>query len=172
MISGGIFGPKLSGKTTLAKALSREYWQQKGLVSYVLDPWRSNWGEHAWVVNDEGYFWRTVWENGVHNGKQGVVFVDDASATIARDTELMPVFTMLRHNHHRLVIIGHHGGNLLPGMRQELDTLFLFRQPIPAARVWYENFAEDKIMECTTLQQYEFLEVHSYGGATKRRLTK
>ncbi len=166
MINGGIFGPKLSGKTTLAKSLSAEYWRQRQIVSYVLDPWRTDWGHHSWVVSDNEFFWRTVWEK-----QGGLVIVDDGSATIARDEELMPVFTMMRHNQHRLLVIGHNGANLLPAMRQELDTLFLFRQPIPSAKIWYENFSEPKIMEAPTLRQYEFLEIHSFGGCDKKVLT-
>lgn len=168
MINGGIFGPKLSGKTTLAKALSGEYWRQRNMVTYVLDPWKSAWGPHAWVQNDEEYFWDTVWQK-----KGGLVIVDDGSSTIARDKELIPVFTMMRHNHHKLLIIGHNGANLLPEMRQEIDTLYLFRQPIPSCKAWYENFANIGLLEAANLQQYEFLECHSFGGdCVKRKLAQ
>jgi hypothetical protein len=166
VIRGGIFGLSLSGKTTLAKAISYQYWIQKRIPSLVLDPFRTRWGDHAWVTNDEEWFWKEVWQR-----RDSLVIVDDASATIAADKELVPVFTMLRHNHHRLLIIGHHGNNLLPAMRQEFDTLFLFRQGAGSAEMWAENNADKRIRECTSLNKYEFLEIRSYGGVEKRKLT-
>lgn len=166
MINGGIFGPKMSGKTTLAKALSLEYWRQRRMASYVLDPWKSDWGKHAWVVNNEDYFWKTIW-----TVTDGLVIVDDGSSTIARDESLLPVFTMLRHQRHKLLVIGHNGVNLLPGMREELDTLYLFRQTKGAAKIWYENFSDEEIFKATKLPQYRFLHCKSFGGCVEKGLT-
>lgn len=165
MISAGIFGPKLCGKTTLAKELSREYWHCQCLRTFALDPHLDAWGEQAWVTNNEEKFWPVVWDT-----KGALVIVDEAAATIGRDRDLMKVFTMLRHNRHKLIVIGHSGGDLLPGMRNNLDTLYLFRQPGSSLEYWVEAFCQENIWEAEKLQQYEFLEVHSFKEPVKRKL--
>jgi hypothetical protein len=153
MISAGAFGPKLSGKTTLIKSLCLQYWKQRGMRSLVLDPNQDgDWGPHCWVTADEEHFWRVVWAS-----RNCIVVVEEAAATIRRDKNLIPVFTRMRHNEHRLIVVGHSGSDLVPTMRQQFDTLFLFRQPPSAAEIWAETFADSRIMECCTLKKYEFL---------------
>jgi hypothetical protein len=159
MFSAGCFGPKLSGKTTFIKSLSRDYWRGKGLRSLVQDPnLDGDWGAHAWVCADEKQFWSVVW-----GSRNCLVIVEEAAATIRRDRDLIPVFTRMRHNHHRLIVVGHSGADLLPTMRQQFDTLYLFRQPPSAAEVWAETFADGRIMECCTLRQYEILHCTLFG---------
>lgn len=165
MTSGGIFGPKLSGKTTLAKALSAQYWLRFRLRSLVLDINGENWGPHALVIHNESEFWPKVWQS-----RGGLVIVEEASTTIARNQELIPLFTRLRHSGHKLLVVGHSGMNLLPAMRQELDTLYLFRQPEDAAKMWARTFANPRLIEAGNLNQYEFLFMRSYGQPSRCRL--
>lgn len=165
MINGGIFGPKLSGKTTLAVQLSRVYWRQHRMRSLVLDPHAENWGGQAWVSRDESQFWEVVWR-----AQSCLVIVEEAAATIRRERELIPVFTRLRHCRHRLLVVGHSGMDLLPTMRQQIDTLYLFRQPESAAKVWAENFADDELLKACTLAQYEFMRKESYKPAARMKL--
>src|SRR5260221_2064355 len=165
MVSGGIFGPKLSGKTTLAIALSKEYWRKSKMRSLVLDPHCEGWGEQAYVTTNEDEFWPNVWKT-----TNSLVIVEEAAATIRRERDLVPVFTRLRHNHHKLLIIGHSGMDLLPVMRQQLDTLYLFRQPVSAAKVWAETFTQDGLLQAVSLQQFEFLYTVLYGTPKQLRL--
>lgn len=165
MISAGIFGPKLCGKTTLAQELSKEYWCRKAIRTFALDPHLDTWGEQAWVTDNQDKFWDVVWHT-----KGGLVIVDEAAATINRDRELMRVFTMLRHNRHKLIVIGHSGGDLLPGMRNNLDTLYLFKQPESSLEYWVDAFCEPKIREAATLERYQFLEIHSFAQPIKKKL--
>lgn len=159
MESGGIFGSKMSGKTTLARSISVEYWKRYKMASLVLDPNNENWGQQAKVFTDEDAFWEAVW-----GAKQPyLVIVDESTETIARNKELIPVFTRLRHLHHKLLVIGHHGMNLLPIMREQLDTLYLFLQSQKSATLWAENFNQPKIREdATKLRQYEFIHTALY----------
>lgn len=166
MINGGIFGPKLSGKSTLAMKLSGEYWAKKEMRSFVLDPHMYDWGEQAYVTADEDTFWINVW-----NTENALIIVDEAAATIKRNRDLVPVFTKLRHNKHNLLVIGHSGVDLLPTMRQQLDTLYLFRQPPSAAKIWAEVFCEKRLLEAELLAQYEFLYCEMYKQPHKLKLT-
>ncbi len=167
MINGGIFGPKLSGKTTLAKALSKEYYAKKGIRSLVFDPHLDrDWGNQAWLTNNPDQFWAAVWK------AQGcLVIAEEAAVTIDRDGDLVPVFTMLRHNRHRLLIVGHSGRELTLGMRNNMDTLYLFKQGPAIAKIWTETIADKRIMECTTLDQYEFLLIRPYKIPERRKLS-
>jgi len=165
MNSAGIFGPKLSGKTTLAKALSREYFLKVKLRSLVLDPNQDNWGTQSIVFTNEDEFWKVVWQS-----KYCLVIVDEAAATIRREKDLITVFTRLRHLHHKLIVIGHSGTDLLPVMRQQLDELYLFRQPESAAKIWAETMTQKGLLESGNLQQFEFLHTRLYGQPRKLKL--
>lgn len=165
MHSAGIFGPKLSGKTTLAKYLSRQYWQKHKIRSLVLDINNEQWGENAWVTDDNDKFWDAVWKT-----NNSLVLVDEASSTIKRDQTLIPVFTRLRHLNHKLIVIGHNGMNLLPIMREQFDTLYLFRQPEKAAKVWAETFTQTELLAAVNLQQHEFLHTQLFGKPKKMKL--
>lgn len=167
MTNGGIFGPKLSGKTTLAKALSRQLWQTEQRRTLVLDPHAEVWGEHALVFTDEKKFWEAVWS--VENC---LVVVEEAAATIRRERTLVPVFTRLRHNNHKLLVIGHSGMDLLPVMRQQIDLIFLFRQPKSAATVWAETFTEEGLLQSQSLKQYEFIRCELYQQPGKMKLNQ
>jgi len=166
MQSAGIFGPKLSGKTTLAMELSRQYWRRVQMRSLVLDPNLENWGKQAWVTDDEQKFWAAVWGS----GKPSLVIVEEAAETINRDKGLTSVFTRLRHLHHKLLVIGHHGSNLLPIMRDQFDHLYLFRQSSHSAAAWADTMTQSRFMEADQLAQYEFLSGGKFEPPVKRKL--
>ena len=161
----GIFGPGLSGKTTLAKYLSRTYWQNHGIKTVALDIHREAWGPQAWVTERSEQFEAMVWAE-----KSCAVFMDEAGDTINRQKDRTPFFTRIRHNGHKLHVIGHSGSSLLPVQREQFHTLFLFRQPASACKVWAELFADDEIYEATTLAQYEFLWCRLYHPTERHTL--
>jgi hypothetical protein len=155
----GIFGPKLSGKSTLARKLSEQYWVQEKRRSFVLDPNLENWGPQCWVTDNEELFAQTVW-----NVRNELVIIEEAAATINRDRgKVAGYFTRIRHAGHKVIVVGHSGCDLLPVMRQQIDEIFLFRQPQQAAEVWAHNFADERILACTKLKQFEFLHSRLYG---------
>lgn len=166
MESAGIFGPKLSGKTTLAKELSRQYWVRSQRRSLVLDPNLEDWGKHSWVTADEEKFWRAVWKG----GEPSLVIVEEAAETINRDKGLTSVFTRLRHLKHKLIVVGHHGSNLLPIMRDQFDVLYLFRQSPKSAWDWSETMTQEGFQGASELEQYEFLYGEKYKAPVKRKL--
>lgn len=162
----GIFGPGQSGKTTLARHLCRSYWENHGIPSLVLDPNLEIWGKHARVFSDESAFWDTVWREKSH-----AVFVEEAAETIRRDNGKISLFTRVRHRGHKVHVSGHSGMNLLPVMREQLSTLFLFRQSPRAAALWSEMLVDDRILAATSLGEFEFLECRIFGDVRKLILT-
>lgn len=166
MENAGIFGPSKSGKTTLAKALSAEFWRTKKLKSIVLDPHLDkDWGAHALVFADEVKFWSVVWAS-----DHCVVIVEEATQTINRNQDLNKVFTAIRHNYHSLIVVGHNGTSLLPIMRQQLEKLYLFLHSPKAAKIWVEETACQDLFQATTLNQYEFLYYKRFTPVRKLKL--
>ena len=164
----GIFGASESGKTTLAKKIAYHLFKTENRKTLVLDCIaKSYWGEHATVYADEKIFWVEIFKQ-----RGALVIVDDASVTINRDNELNGVFTTLRHQGHKLVVIGHSAGNLLPQMREQLQRIFLFLQNRDSVEKWTTVFPMQDLSAATSLQQYEFLTVANYMPVQRFKLTK
>lgn len=157
MIRGCVLGMSLSGKTTLAKHISAQYWRKKNMRSFVLDPNGEIYGSHALVFQDEEKFWETVWKT-----RDALVIVDEAAETINSDKTLVPVFTRLRHLNHKLLVIGHRATNLLPIMREQIDTVYLFRQSEKSAAFFAETFSEPRLLEATKLPKYQYIYAEMY----------
>lgn len=151
----GIFGPSLCGKSYVAKRLSAELWRVSGRRSLVLYPQgheESGWGHHALVCYDRAHFLKLFWRE-----RNLAVFVEEATETVGRDTELTGLFTRGRHRGHIVHAMGHRPTVLLPIQRDQFGTLFLFRQSPDAAEIVAREWAEPRIHEATTLKRYEFL---------------
>lgn len=164
----GVFGPSESGKSTLAKKIAFHLNNTEKRKTLVLDPIsRSFWGNHATVYTNETEFWQEIFKQ-----RDCLVVVDDASVTINRDAELNGVFTTMRHQGHKLLVIGHSAENLLPQMRQQLQRVFLFMQGQKSKEDWERIFPTKKLDALLTLKQYEFITVDTWGDVQKFKLTK
>lgn len=144
-----------SGKTTLARKLAVFYWtqcQQPALIfsPKISDRWPHD--EHTQLFRDEKLFWEKVWATRNH-----VIICDEAAVTIARDQDLVPVFTMMNGNGHRFIVIGHSWSDLLPKMRQQITHIFLFLQNEDSAKMWANEFCDPRVAGATTLAQYQYL---------------
>lgn len=167
MIVGGVFGPKKSGKTTLAKELAEQYWRKEQRRSLVNDPnLTDDWGATCWVAPSESEFWNKAWTT-----QNCLLICDDAGRTIDRAAELNDAFTRINHNGHKLLVIGHSGTNLTTVQRQQMDVVYLFRTTPKAAEYWYDVFGDKKILTANKLQRYEFLYIRQYEETQKMMLT-
>lgn len=162
----GIFGPSLSGKTTLGRSLVQEFETKHGMRALVLDPHAEKWGKYSIVFTDEEKFWPKVWES-----RRCIVVCEEAAATLRREREFVPAFTRIRHNEHRLIVIGHSGSDLLPVMRQQIGTLYLFLQSDDAAEIWVKTMADKNLMAATQLRQFEFVRKEAYQNPRKQILS-
>jgi GTPase SAR1 family protein len=167
-LATGIFGPGQSGKTTLAKHLSKYYADNYSRKSLVLDPNQEVWGPHAKVysLEDEERFWFDCWRCQRH-----AIFVEESADTIKRDRELIPVFTRIRHQGHKLHVSGHDAMDLLPVMRRQISTLYLFRQSEESAKVWVNQFTDKRLFKSCSLHQYQFVVCHLFGDVKIKMLS-
>ena len=162
----GVFGPGDSGKTTLVKQLSLSMWRDGHFKSLVLDSnCEGTWGNHAFATDNEDLFTRLFWAN-----ERCFCVIEEATETIKRDNEKNSLFTRGRHRGHKICVVGHSGTNLLPIHRLQLHTLFLFRQPASAAKIWSELFTDKDILKCTDLKQFEFLHCQLFKPVEKKIL--
>ncbi|EIQ00200.1 hypothetical protein OpiT1DRAFT_04742 [Opitutaceae bacterium TAV1] len=163
----GIFGPGQCGKTFGCKALSRAHWTDDRRPSLVLDPNNEDWGPQALVFTDMSRFLPVVWKK-----RDCAVFIDEATMTIDRNTAFTDLFTRIRHRGHYLHVIGHRATVLQPVQRDQFSVLFLFRQSPGAAKIWAEEWADDRILQATTLVKYEFLLCNKFEGPGGTHLIK
>lgn len=162
----GIFGPSESGKTTLARKISQQFWNREKRKTIVYDMWGDDWGQHAESHTTDQTFWESVWKQ-----QNCLIIVDDSSATIKRDSDLVPVFTMMRHHGHKLLVIGHSATDLLPLMRKQLQVLYLFKQDEDSCKIWAKTFMNKDILAAAELNQYEFLYCQMYKKSQKLKAT-
>lgn len=157
----GIFGRRLSGKTTLAIRFLAGSYAREGRLAAVLDPKKGQhtWGAHCWVTNDREE-WLRRWQ--LPTCRNCNLVWEETSTTCQRDPKLVDVFTAKAGaGGHRLVVTGHSGASMLPVMREQLTELFLFRQSRREAEMWAEQFAEDGLLDACTLNpdRREFMHV-------------
>lgn len=161
----GIFGPSLCGKSNVAKWLIEIYWTHFRIRSVVCDPNpMQKWPACALVFRDPSKFWAYIWKV-----RGCAIFVDEAGGSVARDNSITGAFTRGRQQDHVLHVMGHRMTNLLPEQRDQLATLFLFTQSPSAAKIWAEEWADLRLLESTSLPQYEFLWCEKYGDKATRR---
>lgn len=170
-----IAGASECGKTTLAKHLSRAYWNVQRVPTLALDPYaeENRWGKQAWVTKDEKAFWDAVWKR-----RGDLIIVDEASSTIARDRDLVPAFTKIRHNNHHLLVICHDATDLIPTMRRMLNEVFFFAQAEDAVKLWQKDLPLMRGMSIAAVTQdgqcqlkpYEFVHCENYKDGVIKKI--
>lgn len=158
----GIFGSTMSGKTTLAKSLARDY-QAKGIPCIVYDPRLTPWGAGAYVTASVEQFRQTA-----RLSRRCALFFDDGGRIQRGSKDDEWLFTESRHEGHRLHVTAQGGPQLTPTMRESLSAVCLFRCGRKVAAFWQEEFAVDDAGAAADLQQYEFLFVTRFPPRARR----
>ena len=164
----GIFGPTRCGKTTLAQALAAEY-AKNGRACLVCDPLGNTWPAAAWHCTSAAVLLAKA-----KASRNCMIFVEEASLSIARDRSLSWLFTTAGNPQaggHTTHIIGQDGASLLPAMRQQLSTVYRFRCHPDLAEIWARQFADPTISaQAPTLEKFEFLIVRAFEPVRRCRL--
>lgn len=161
----GIFGPTTCGKTTLARALSAQY-ARKGRASLVCDPLGVPWPGARWQSPCA-----SALMDKAKRSRNCMLWIEEASMSVSRDRSLAWFFTTSRHLGHITHVIGQDGSSLLPAMRQQISTVYLFRCHHDFADVWARQFCDPEISALApTLARYEFLACRPYEKVRAMRL--
>lgn len=165
----GIFGPTRSGKTTLARSLAAEY-RAQGRAVLVCDPLGIAWPAATWQTTSPSALMAKA-----QASRNCCLFIEEASLSIARDRSLSWFFVAAGNpaaGGHVTHIIGQDGASLLPAMRQQLATVYLFRCHPDFAGTWARQFAQPEVESLApTLEKFEFLQVRAFESARRLRLT-
>ena len=161
----GFFGPTACGKTTLAQALAVEK-QKNGLAVLVCDPIGVHWPAATWQTTDALLLLEKA-----KRARNCRIFIEEASLSVARDRDLSWLFTTARHAGHMTHVIGQDGASLLPAMRQQLSSVYLFRCHPDLAEMWARQFARPEIAsQAPQLEQFEFLVCSAFLPLKRLRL--
>lgn len=164
----GIFGPTRSGKTTLAQKLAQAY-AAAGRAVLVCDPMGVTWPAAAWQTLDAGALVKKA-----QASRNCMIFIEEASLSIARDRSLSWLFVAAGNpaaGGHTTHIVGQDGASLLPAMRQQLSTIYLFRCHPDFASTWARQFAMPEIETAApTLEKYEFLKIRAFEAVRRCRM--
>ena len=148
-------GQSQAGKTSAAIWTSRGAWATERRRSVAYDPNPGTpWGPQCLVFGHGRLeeFWRFVWAR-----KNLNVYVDEVATSMPRDVDAIEAFTRIRHRGHVLHVLIHHANLLLPIQRDQLGTLFLFNQHPGSAKMFAEEWNDERIYQCTSLPKYHFL---------------
>lgn len=160
-----ILGTSGSGKTTLALRLSAQYKQSKAGV-LVLDPMQNPEWHADYITRDPKEFLVVVWRS-----QSCMIFVDEAGKAVGRyDEAMMELATMSRHWGHFAHFITQRGAQLSPTVRDQCDYLFLFRSSAKDGKLFAEEFMEDGLAQCATLQRGEYFKMSRFGGLSRHSL--
>jgi len=137
-----ILGQTLSGKSTLAKRLARDY-KAKGIGVIVHDPVGDPEWDADFVSADARDVFRVYRES-----RRCAVFFDEAGETCENfKTEIQKTATRGRHRGHRNHYIAQRGTLILRTIRDQCSNLFLFNSGLEDCKIHAAEWNAPEIRE-------------------------
>lgn len=163
-----IIGMTMSGKTTLAKELSKKY-SAAGIQCVVLDHMRDPGWSAAHVFSDADEFLDYVRDPA--RCLRCALFVDESGQTLDKnDKRYRWLTTTSRHHGHRCHIIGQRAESIDRTTRSQCATLAAFNLSLPDAKQYARDFNAPELLECPTLTQGEYILKRLYSPAVRGKL--
>lgn len=163
-----ILGMTMSGKSTLARQLVRQY-RAKGTPSLILDPI----GDPAWktagaqFVTDDGEKFLAM----VEKSRSCAIFVDESGDAIGRYAgEMRKLGTRSRHYGHNAHFLSQRAVDIDKTIRDQCANLFCFRVSKPDAKTLADEFSNDLLLQCANLDQGEFISCGRFRPAKRLKL--
>ncbi len=156
-----------SGKTTLARDLSKQY-KARGIGVIVLDPLRDpNW--HADYVTDKGDdFLECFWQS-----QSCAVFIDESGDAVGRyDLEMERTATKGRHFGHNVHYITQRHSQISTTVRGQTRFLALFRSSVDDCKIHAREWARPQLLDGAQLSQGEYLFCGRFQELQKRNIFK
>lgn len=160
-----ILGMTESGKTTLAKALAKNY-QQEGIKVLVLDPLSDpDWGADFQTSNQDEFL-EVYW-----NSKRCMAFIDEAGESVGRYNKVMEkTATRGRHWGHSNHYISQRGTQIAATIRDQCSNLFLFTSSLKDCKIHSEEWNKKELLNGSSLKQGEFYHATRYGLISKGKM--
>ena len=155
-----ITGMTMSGKTTLARELARQY-QAQGVPVIVLDPIRDvQWTKCAdYVTDDSADFMGAVMAS-----QSCAVMVDEAGEAVGQYArEMFALATRARHLGHRSHFITQRPAQINPTVRDQCSRLYMFALNADASKLLSRDWNSPAILKGPELDQGEYISVPRFG---------
>lgn len=163
-----IVGMTLSGKTSLAKELSKKY-TASGVSCIVLDHLRDPGWSAAHVFVDAGDFLDYVRDPALC--RRCALFVDESGESLDKnDKRYRWLTTTSRHHGHRTHIIGHRAESIDRTTRSQCTTLAAFSLALTDAKQYARDFNAPELLDCPSLAQGEYILKKLYSPAIRGKL--
>lgn len=162
-----IVGMTESGKSFLAKMISRAL-KKAGKKVAVLDPlWDDGWGAD-FQTSDSGAF--LAWAKSKANAS-AFLFVDEGSVSVGRyNLPMQWLATMSRHHGHSSFFICQGITQLPPIVRGQCRDVFLFAVDETISQIVAKEWNEKTLRNAERLRKGEFYHVSRFGTLQKGRL--
>jgi DNA helicase HerA-like ATPase len=158
-----------SGKSTLARVLASGFRNRQEEV-LVLDPNKDEWPtEERYIFDDPLRFLKLA-----KKSQRCALFIDEAGEVIGRGKharEMQWITTRSRHWGHRVFLICQRATQIELTIRSQCTTGYIFRQSPGDSRALADTFADDALLEASTLQKGEYLHVVTCQSTIKRKLS-
>jgi hypothetical protein len=153
-----------SGKTTLAKKMSRHYRDRK-IKILVLDPLLDpDWC--ADYITDNPYEFLSVYFN--PNTLRCAVFIDEAGENVGNyDYTMIKTATRGRHWGHSNHYCSQRGTQIARTVRDQCSNLFLFATALEDCKIHAREWNNEKLLSGAKLQQGEFFHTTRFGEITR-----
>ncbi len=162
-----IVGITESGKTTLAKKLSKKF-VSEGFNVIVLTSVFDEWPVGVIVYDDQEKFLKAFWAS-----KRCVVFIDEGGETIGRFNKSMEqTATKGRHYGHTCFFMGQRATLINATVRGQCSQLFCFSQGSKDAELLAEEWNQPELKEAPLLRRGECFVVRRFGENGKRYIAK
>jgi len=151
MAHGLIIGMTESGKTTLAKQLSKEF-KDKGWAVVVYDPFMDGGFKCDYRTEDISNLIQVL-----KKSRRCFVFVDEAGAVCGQhDIETYWLATQSRHWGHNVFFISQRGIQIAKTIREQCRYLMLFSCSLSDSKVLANEWNKKELLSANTLKKGEF----------------
>jgi hypothetical protein len=164
-----IVGMTESGKSSLARALAREY-ALAGHVPIVLDVTRNKeWGANAIIFTDPDEMLRYVRDP--QKCLRQPIFVEEAGIAVNKyQSEFQWLTTFSRHHGMRCHIVAQRAEMVDKTTRSQCANLAAFGLPFDDAKAYAREFNGQEIMQCTTFRPGTYIHKTRYAPGVVRKL--
>lgn len=160
-----ILGMTESGKSTLAKRLSKDF-LDRGWHVVLYDPLNDTGWSYSYKAKD-------IWDilNYLRQAEKCMVFIDEAGTICGHyDKQAMWLATQSRHWGHNVFFISQRCKQIAPTVREQCSFLFLFSTSKKDSEELANEFNRDELRTSNTLKQGEYFYVQKHGELKKLKL--